>query len=163
MNLVISKKTMVTKKVIKKEDKVIKEKETVEKKSPYFYAVGRRKTAIARVKLFPEKISQNTLSINGRKFEEYFQISRMRDFAKAPLSLAGEGKKFNVEVRISGGGISAQADAIKLGIARALVVFNNELKKSLKDKGYLTRDPREVERKKPGLKKARKAPQWAKR
>ena len=154
---------MPIKKTIKKEEKKVKEEKTT-KQGKYFYAVGRRKTAIARVKLFlADASAQNNLVMNGRKFEEYFPISRMRDSAKAPLSQAGEGIRFNVEANVSGGGIRAQADAIKLGVARAMVVFNSELKKSLKGKGYLTRDPREVERKKPGLKKARKSPQWAKR
>ncbi|MDO9230956.1 MAG: 30S ribosomal protein S9 [bacterium] len=153
---------MPTKKIVKKEDKIVEKKE-VAKKGTYFYAVGRRKTAIARVKIFPSDIAQNTLVINEKKFEEYFPVSRWRDLAKAPLALAGEGAKFSVEAKVYGGGISAQADAVKLGIARALVLFDKELKKALKGEKYLTRDPREVERKKFGLKKARKAPQWAKR
>jgi small subunit ribosomal protein S9 len=152
---------MPTKKVIKKEEKNPEKKS--EKKGKYFYAVGRRKTAIARVKIFPTEANQPTLTINERKFEQYFPVARMRDALMAPLEMAGEGAKFDVEAKVYGGGISAQADAIKLGIARALVVFDSELKKSLKGKGLLTRDPREVERKKPGLKKARKSPQWAKR
>jgi small subunit ribosomal protein S9 len=151
---------MVTKKTTKKEEE--KKEETL-KKEKYFYAIGRRKTAIAKVKLFPAEISQNTFSVNGRKIEEYFPVSRMKEAAKSPLSLAGEGTKFNVEVKVYGGGVSAQSDAMKLGIARALVIFNEELKKSLKAAKHLTRDPREVERKKFGLKKARRAPQWAKR
>lgn len=153
---------MPTKKIIKKEEEKAPKKE-VAKKGTYFYAVGRRKTAIARVKIFPSDIAQNTLTINEKKFEEYFPVSRWRDLAKAPLALAGDGAKFSVEARVYGGGISAQADAVKLGIARALVLFDKELKKALKGEKYLTRDPREVERKKFGLKKARKAPQWAKR
>ncbi|HRY82852.1 MAG TPA: 30S ribosomal protein S9 [Candidatus Moranbacteria bacterium] len=153
---------MVTKKIAKKEEKIVKEEKAV-LKGEYFYAVGRRKTAIARVKIFSEKGAQNTFSINGKKLEEYFPVSRWADLVKAPLALAGEGVKFNVEANVYGGGVSAQADAVKLGIARALVVFNKELKKSLKGQKYLTRDPREVERKKFGLKKARRAPQWAKR
>lgn len=153
---------MPTKKIEKKENKVVEKKE-VAKKGAYFYAVGRRKTAIARVKLFPSEIAQNTLTINEKKFEEYFPVSRWRDLAKAPLALAGEGAKFSVEANVYGGGISAQADAVKLGIARALVLFDKELKKALKGEKLLTRDPREVERKKFGLKKARKSPQWAKR
>jgi small subunit ribosomal protein S9 len=142
----------------------IKEKEVNEEKaSKYFYAVGRRKTSIAKVKLFPVKGNETALTVNGRKFDEYFTISRMMESAKEPLASAGEGSKFEVVVKVVGGGISSQADAVKLGIARALVLYDETLKKSLKDKGYLTRDSREVERKKPGLKKARRAPQWAKR
>lgn len=147
------------KKISKKEEKNEKELKNAE----YFYAVGRRKTAIAKVKLFVVESGQNTFVINERKSEEYFPISRLDSLIKSPLELAGEGLKFEAIVNVFGGGISAQADAVKLGVARALVVYNEELKKSLKSKGFLTRDPREVERKKPGLKKARKAPQWAKR
>ena len=162
---------MPTKKVVKKKEKVV-EKKTTEKeiekkvakdKGKYFYAVGRRKSAISRVKIFPTKNSQSSLTINERKIEDYFTISRMRDSAKAPLAQLGEGTTFDIEVNVYGGGVSAQADAVKLGIARALVIFDKGLKRTLKKEGYLTRDPREVERKKPGLKKARKSPQWAKR
>lgn len=150
---------MVTKKITKKEDKVTKE----EKVGAYFYAVGRRKTAIAKVKLFPISATQNSLTINSRKFEEYFPLTRLCDAIKSPLDLVGGEAKFEVIASVSGGGVSAQADAVKLGVARALVVFNEDYKKLLKSKGYLTRDSREVERKKAGLKKARRAPQWAKR
>jgi small subunit ribosomal protein S9 len=129
----------------------------------YFYAVGRRKTSIAKVKLYPAKGVENSFLINEKEFEKYFPIERLREEAKAPLALAGEGNKFNITVKVIGGGVSSQADAVKLGIARALIIFDETLKKSLKDKKYLTRNPREVERKKPGLKKARRAPQWAKR
>ena len=86
-----------------------------------------------------------------------------QESVKAPLEQLGEGTNFEVEANVYGGGVSAQADAVKLGIARALVVFNADLKKALKKEGHLKRDPREVERKKPGLKKARRSPQWAKR
>jgi small subunit ribosomal protein S9 len=129
----------------------------------YYYAVGRRKTSVAQIKLFPVDKNQNAILINGKDLEEYFDLARHKEIAKDPLAVAGEGKKFEAQVKVSGGGISSQAEAVRLGISRALVEFDQELKKSLKDKGYLTRDAREVERKKPGLKKARKAPQWAKR
>jgi small subunit ribosomal protein S9 len=148
---------MVTKKTKIKEESVKEEKA-----KKYFYAVGRRKTSVARVKLFSVEGNQHLFKINDRKLDEYFPVARLSDLVKAPLFLSGEGK-FEAVVNVSGGGVAAQADAVKLGIARALVVFNNEFKKSLKDKGFLTRDSREVERKKPGLKKARKSPQWAKR
>lgn len=133
------------------------------KNSRYYYAVGRRKTAVAKVKLYKSGANQSTLMVNDKKIDEYFSLARLREMAKNPLALAGEGLNFDVTVKVLGGGISAQAEAVRLGIARALVVFDSELKKSLKDKGFLTRDPRKVERKKAGLKKARRAPQWAKR
>jgi len=153
---------MPTKKVAKKKEEAVEEKETA-KERKYFYAVGRRKTAIARVKIFPTKDAQNSLTINEKKFEDYFTVGRMQESVKAPLEQLGEGTNFEVEANVYGGGVSAQADAVKLGIARALVVFNADLKKALKKEGHLKRDPREVERKKPGLKKARRSPQWAKR
>lgn len=148
---------MVTKKTTKKEEKV--EKDEVSK---YFYAIGRRKTSIARVKLFPTEKTSNTFLVNEKTLEAYFPIERLIESVKSPLNDLGN-TKFEAQVRVYGGGVSSQADAVRLGVARALVKFDQELKKTLKDKGYLTRDPRKVERKKAGLKKARKSPQWAKR
>jgi len=152
---------MATKK--SEENKTPAKKKDASKEGRYFYAVGRRKTSIAKVKIFPVDEAKNSFEINGRKMNEYFPLERLGETAQSPLALAGEGAKFSVVVKVIGGGTNAQADAMKLGIARALVLFDESLKKSLKDKGYLTRDSREVERKKAGLKKARKAPQWAKR
>jgi small subunit ribosomal protein S9 len=149
-------KFMPTKKITKEESK----SESAEKIARYFYAVGRRKSAVAKVKLF--SAAKNELTVNGRDFQEYFPLESQRDLAKSPLQLAGE-NHFEVKIKAFGGGISAQSQAVRLGISRALIVFDESFKKSLKDKGYLTRDSREVERKKPGLKKARRAPQWAKR
>ena len=151
---------MATKKTIEKKET---EKETVEKKDKYFYAVGRRKTAIAKIKLFSSKEAKNTFVINERKIKEYFPLERLIELIESPLLLVGENSKFKVEVKVVGGGTNAQAEAIRLGISRAMVIMDETLKKSLKDKGFLTRDSRKVERKKPGLKKARKSPQWAKR
>ena len=152
---------MPIKKVTKKEEATEK-KETAEK-GKYFYAVGRRKTAVAKIKLYEAKGSQSTLVINERTPDEYFPVVRLSEVAKSPLALAGEGSKFEAVVKVFGGGVNAQAEAIRLGISRAMVVFDETLKKSLKDKQFLTRDSRKVERKKAGLKKARKSPQWAKR
>lgn len=152
---------MVKKKT--KENKEPDKKEETSKESRYFYAVGRRKTSIARVRIFPSSATQNSCEINERKISEYFPAGNLEENAMSPLELAGEGLKFSVSVKVSGGGTNSQAGAVRLGIARALVLFDETLKKSLKDKGYLTRDSREVERKKAGLKKARRAPQWAKR
>ncbi|MFA7319102.1 MAG: 30S ribosomal protein S9 [Parcubacteria group bacterium] len=150
---------MAIKKAVEKENT---KKEEVSKEERYFYAVGRRKTSVAKIKLFPSKEEQSSIEINEKKLEAYFPTEHLWEIAKAPLELMGD-SKFRVSVKASGGGCSAQADAVRLGIARALVVLDETLKKTFKDKGYLTRDPREVERKKPGLKKARRAPQWAKR
>jgi small subunit ribosomal protein S9 len=150
---------MAVRKVKKIEEKPKEEKEEVAK---YFYAVGRRKTSIAKIKLFPSEDAQSALSVNDRSLEKYFPLSNLADLAKSPLDMTGE-NKFSIQVKVSGGGVSSQAEAIRLGVSRALIIFDETLKKSLKDKGYLTRNPRKVERKKPGLKKARRAPQWQKR
>ncbi len=145
--------------------KETKEKITVpvEKKiSRYFYSVGKRKTAIAQIRIYPVKKVEKFI-VNNKKFEDYFQIGRLQEIAKASLADSSQAENFDVTVRVVGGGISAQAEAVRLGVARALIKFDETLRKGLKDRGYLTRDARIVERKKPGLKKARKAPQWAKR
>ena len=148
------------KKSAKKEEAEIKE---AAKEARYFYGLGKRKTAIAQVRLYPMEKNETGIMINERKMDEYFTIGRHQDLVKSPLPLAGQETKFDVSAKVYGGGISSQAEAIRLGIARAMVKFNEELKKPLRDRGYLTRDSRKVERKKPGLKKARKSPQWAKR
>lgn len=151
---------MATAKKVKKEEKIIKE----EVKSPrYFYAVGKRKTSIAQVKVYQNNKNAEEIIINNKKLEEYFTISRLTDLVRSPLPVAGRDIKFQISAKVYGGGTSSQAEAIRLGISRALVKFDEELKKPLRDRGFLTRDARKVERKKPGLKKARRAPQWAKR
>jgi small subunit ribosomal protein S9 len=132
--------------------------ETSEK---YIESIGRRKEAIARVRLFEAK--KNSFVINeDTTLEEYFPVKAHQDIAHDALSLSG-GVTFKVSTHIKGGGIASQAEALRLGIARALVKMNAELRDDLKKQGYLKRDPRKKERKKPGLKKARKAPQWSKR
>lgn len=146
--------------------KKIKEKEEAKKEaaaSRYFYGLGKRKTAIATVRLYPTAKAEKDVKVNERTFENYFPISRLRDLIKSPLALAGQDVKFDVIAKVKGGGVNAQAEAIRLGISRALVEFNGELRKSLRDNGFLTRDSRIVERKKPGKRKARRSPQWAKR
>lgn len=147
----------------KKKDKI--EDGAVVKKAKldkYFYAVGKRKTAIAQVRIFPTEKPTDT-EVNGRKLEEYFSVARFADTVKSALTSVGLSEKFNVTVKVTGGGINAQAEAIRLGISRALIKFDETLRKVLRAEGFLTRDARVVERKKPGLKKARKSPQWAKR
>ena len=126
----------------------------------YFEGVGRRKTATARVRLTPGGTETH---VNGKTLKEYFVLDRLVSNALASLRDAKLDEKFGVSARVGGGGITAQAEAVRHGLARALVKFNPELKKNLRVLGYLTRDPRMVERKKYGLKKARRAPQWAKR
>lgn len=124
-------------------------------------AIGRRKRAIARVKLILN--GKGEVIINNRHFLEYFKIEQNRENALAPLVKIGRVKEFDIHVKISGGGIQGQSDAMKLGISRALVELNPDYKSQLRAAGYLTRDSREKERKKFGLRGARKRPQWAKR
>ncbi len=121
---------------------------------------GRRKEAVARVRLVP---GSGTFDINGRNLEEYFPTRVHRMVAQSPLRSAGRDQDLDVIATIKGGGISGQAGAIRLGIARALIDLDPELRAQLKAEGFLTRAAREMERRKYGLKKARKAPQYSKR
>jgi small subunit ribosomal protein S9 len=127
----------------------------------YTTAVGRRKTASARVKLTPA--DKTTIMVNGKPGEEFFNTSERRSIPLDPLRLDEVSGTFAIEARVQGGGITAQAEAIRMGIARALTETEATLRKPLKAAGFLKRDPRAVERKKPGLRKARKRPQWSKR
>jgi small subunit ribosomal protein S9 len=125
-----------------------------------YHATGKRKSAIARVILKP---GEGTYTVNGRHLDEYFPRIRLQRMASQPLEAAGYQTRMDVVARIHGGGVSAQANALRHGIARALVEADPALRAELKRRGYLTRDPREKERKKAGLKKARKRPQFSKR
>ena len=127
----------------------------------YFEAVGRRKTAVARVRLFTK--GEKQFLVNGKPYQEYFPLEKDGQTAVASLVKMKCLDKFRATVIVNGGGRGAQAEAIRHGTARALVDFNLNFKKRLRKVGYLTRDPRMRERKKFGLKRARKAPQWAKR
>ena len=121
---------------------------------------GRRKEAVARVRLVP---GEGNFSLNGRALEDYFPTRANRMVVSEPLRLVGKEKDLDVIARIEGGGISGQAGALRLGIARALIELDPELRPALKAEGFLSRDAREKERRKYGLKKARKAPQYSKR
>ncbi len=123
-------------------------------------ATGRRKEAVARVRLVE---GTGTYQLNGRSLDEFFPTRAHRMIVSSPLRLAGKDKDLDVLARIEGGGVSGQAGALRLGIARALIDLDPELRPLLKKEGFLTRDPREKERRKYGLKKARKAPQYSKR
>ena len=138
--------------------KTVKKNEGVVEES--MRSVGRRKTAAARVRLTP---GTGKITINGKDFKVYFPYFEWQNIVMAPLTAVNKEKTFDVSVKIVGGGQKGQAVSIQLGIARALVIWNEDLKKSLKTQGYLTRDARVKERKKPGLKRARRAPQWSKR
>lgn len=134
-----------------------------EKKSTkeYIRAVGRRKTATAVVKL--QKASKNSYTINGKDLVTYFPTADLRKIVTSAFETATPSEKFEVLVTTKGGGIHSQAEAVRHGITRALVIFDGELRTTLKKAKMLKRDPRQKERRKFGLKKARKAPQWSKR
>ena len=152
---------------IKKEAKI--EKKAVEEKERYLEAVGRRKESVARVRLFTKKAGdkfpedKGLISINQKPYQEYFKDSFLQNEVEEPLKKLKSLDRFKGSVRVGGGGLKGQAEAIRLGISRALVLFDANYRKKLKKLGYLTQDSRVKERRKYGLKKARKAPQWAKR
>lgn len=131
------------------------------KVAKYFEGIGRRKTAVARVRISIQK--EKTFLINARTSENYFPTKYLQRIILSPLSLTDYSDKFQVSVRVKGGGTTSQAEAVRHGLTRALVLFDPELRKQLKKAGFLKRDPRMRERKKFGLKRARRAPQWQKR
>lgn len=137
-------------------------KETKTKKTPKIYteATGRRKTSIARVRYFAK--SHGGITVNDKKLNEYFTTDELRGIVESPLKTA-KLEKYEITAKLSGGGIHSQAEALRHGISRALIEANAELRSELKPLGFLTRDSRMKERRKFGLKKARKAPQWSKR
>lgn len=134
---------------------------TTDKSTRYIEAVGRRKTSTARVRITPA--SKTSFSVNGVELVNYFKTISLQATAIAPIEKSGVTEKFNVSVKLIGGGISSQAGAMSHGLARALEKFEAPLRTVLKKEGLLTRDQRSKERRKFGLKKARKAPQWSKR
>ena len=139
----------------------MEDKKNIQFSGKYHYGLGRRKTAVAQVRLYK---GNGRIVINGRDEKDYFGgLTALIKKIHAPLNITGNKNKFDVSIKVKGGGVSSQADAILLGIARALVKMDEELKATLRKAGFLTRDPRMKERKKPGLKRARKAPQFSKR
>ena len=126
----------------------------------YFYAIGKRKCAVAKVRLFP---GSGTLIVNGKPLEEVLPLRTLQETVQEPFRVAQLTNNYNASIRVSGGGIAGQAQAIRHGIARALVVADEELRPVMRKAGLLTRDARVKERKKYGLKRARKAPQYTKR
>jgi len=148
--------------VKKKVEVVSEESSAVEKESRdrYFEAVGRRKTATTRVRLYTKGTG---VLVNGKDYKVYFPLPNLQKIIDDPLRKMKNLERFKITAHVSGGGVNAQAEAIRHGISRALVVFNTDFKKRLKRAGYLKRDPRRKERKKYGLKKSRKAPRWSKR
>lgn len=133
----------------------------VSTKNRYIEAVGRRKTATARVRIMPA--SKGSFTINDKDVKDYFTTDELRSISQEAISKSEIGEKFAVTVKVQGGGIHAQAEAIRHGLARTLVARDEQVRNALKKLGFLKRDPRHVERKKFGLKKARKAPTWSKR
>lgn len=125
-----------------------------------FYGTGRRKCSIARVRLIPGK---GNITVNDRSIDDYFGLETLKVIVKQPLTLTNSVEKFDIIAKVDGGGFTGQAGAIRHGIARALLQFDETLRLELKKAGFLTRDPRMKERKKYGLKKARRAPQFSKR
>lgn len=132
------------------------------KSKSYTFAIGRRKSAIARVRLMPEKSSDIKITINDKDYKEYLPYFQWQENILAPLKATGH-DKIVISVRVKGGGTIGQVDAIKNGIAKALLKIDENFRTTLRKEGLLTRDSRIKERKKPGLKKARRAPQWSKR
>ena len=130
-------------------------------KKPYMYGTGRRKSSVARVHLIPN--GSGVITVNGRDIDDYFGLETLKLIVRQPLAVAGVEGKFDIVVRVAGGGVSGQAGAIRHGLSRALLVYDENLRGELKKAGFLTRDPRMKERKKYGLKAARRAPQFSKR
>lgn len=126
----------------------------------YYYGTGRRKSAVARVRLYP---GSGSIVVNGKPFQDVFVWELLQLRVRRPLVSTETEERFNVHAKIAGGGISGWADALAHGISRALVAFDEALRPTLRRAGLLTRDPRVKERMKPGLKRARKAPQYTKR
>jgi len=148
---------------LKKKTKTKKsaEKKEIVKASKYFEAIGRRKTSIARIRLYTA--AANEVIINGKNYKDYFSVKWLQQKIEEPLEKLNIKEKFGLSLSVKGGGLSSQAEACRHAISRALVLLNPYFKKRLRKAGFLTRDPRMRERKKFGLKRARRAPQWSKR
>ena len=128
--------------------------------NPYFYGTGRRKSSVARVRVYA---GTGKIIINDREIDDYFGLETLKLIVRQPLALTDTAEKFDIICRVGGGGVTGQAGAIRHGIARALLQYDENLRPTLKKAGFLTRDPRMKERKKYGLKGARRAPQFSKR
>ena len=129
--------------------------------NPYFYGTGRRKSSVARVRVYPN--GTGAITINGRDIDDYFGLDTLKLIVRQPMELTETVGAFDIVCTVAGGGVTGQAGAIRHGLSRALLQYNEELRPTLKKAGFLTRDPRMKERKKYGLKKARRAPQFSKR
>ncbi|HCJ52180.1 MAG TPA: 30S ribosomal protein S9 [Candidatus Kerfeldbacteria bacterium] len=168
-----SKKNLTKPRHPRKKPPVITEKATIEvqpvqpqtaahvKKEKFLYSVGRRKSSIARVRLYP--LRESAIEVNGQTLERYFPLQKFQKSVRMPLDIVGLKVTGSITIRVIGGGIRGQAEAAQLGIARAILQQSPESRTILKKAGLLRRDPREKERKKYGLRGARRAPQWQKR
>lgn len=128
--------------------------------NPYFYGTGRRKKSVARVRVYA---GSGKITINNRDIDDYFGLETLKLIVRQPLALTGTADKFDIVCNVQGGGVTGQAGAIRHGLSRALLQYDENLRQALKKAGFLTRDPRMKERKKYGLKGARRAPQFSKR
>ncbi|MBU1165045.1 30S ribosomal protein S9 [Patescibacteria group bacterium] len=151
---------------VKKVTKATKERIEEEKKPKrvrrdYIYAVGRRKCSVSRVRLY--KKGEGEIIINEKPFDKYFTTYEFRNIIIKPLEATGQKGKIKITVKVEGGGVRGQAESVRHGISRALILLDKDYRKTLKPLGFLKRDPRKKERKKPGLKRARRAPQFSKR
>jgi small subunit ribosomal protein S9 len=166
---VVKEKSKATEKVVPVKVEKVEKTEKSEKmenkiSEKYFYAVGRRKTSVAQVRLFEnDKATEADMIINGKMLKDYFPTINHQNTFLAPLKAVGLMGKVRMTILVRGGGVNGQVEASRLGISRSLVKMDETFKKTLKELGFMTRDARKVERKKPGLKGARRAPQWAKR
>lgn len=157
---VVSPKPKISKPVVKEVAAIVKPK--VAKKWSYLYATGKRKSAIARVRLYPKE-TDGKLLINDKDYKEHFSSLEWQQQILIPLKLLGLEGRYHISIKVQGGGIRGQLDSIKHGLAKVLLLVDEKFRKTLRGAGLLTRDSRIKERKKPGLKRARRAPQWAKR
>lgn len=146
--------------VAQEEEKDWAKNETAEFSGRYIKAIGRRKRAAAQVRLYED--GKGVIMVNGQRASQYFPGEGF-NLITQPLKVTGHNRDFNFSILVNGGGKSGQVIAVRLGISRALLILDPSTKEALKANNFLTRDPRQVERKKPGLKKARKRPQWSKR
>ena len=128
--------------------------------NPYFYGTGRRKKSVARVRVYA---GSGKITINNRDIDDYFGLETLKLIVRQPLALTGTADKFDIVCNVQGGGVTGQAGAIRHGLSRALLQYDENLRPALKKAGFLTRDPRMIERKKYGRKGARRAPQFSKR
>ncbi|MCK4744966.1 30S ribosomal protein S9 [Candidatus Parcubacteria bacterium] len=142
-------------------EKSVENDGAIKSKKKYIYEVGRRKEASAQIRLF--KKGDGKITVNGKDIKDYFPSQVMQEIVRAPLKIVGQDGKLEILAKVSGGGVCGQAEAIRHGISKTLLEINTNFRKPLRKHGYLTRDSRVKERKKPGLKRARKAPQWVKR